>query len=289
MRCKLKLQTALLCLGAWCLLNPISLHAQTNFEKNLQTKIESMCAAAGTAWPELPAASQQLYPNDALQSVMSPTGWGGSGTYVFGSIGGIYPEVYKQNKGDLITSAGVCTGSSEKAVNVAVSINMTDVHRLRDFSENFFISRMLGHGSSITVAALQMFANAQQSDAPGSTFYIAFSHAVQTLLSKTSGCSKLSYSIGIGTGRFLYKSPKDIEAGHGKYGTAVFGNISYEILQHVNLNAEWSGMNLGFSLGWRPFVKSPLSIGAGVTNLTRFSADKPSAILSIGYPLSIKR
>jgi hypothetical protein len=233
-------------------------------------------------------AKPLLYPNDAMQSVMSPTGWGGYGTYIFGGIGGVYPEVYRQNKADLITSVGACTGNSLKAVNVAASLNMTDVHRFRNFSANFIISKSINSANSISAGALQMFANEQQSDAPGSTFYIAYSHAVQNILSRVPGCSKLSYTIGIGTGRFLYKSPKDVEAGRGKYGTAVFGNISYEIFAHTNMCLEWSGMNLGLSIGTRPF-KSPLSIGIGVNNLTRYSADKANIVLSVGYPLSIKR
>jgi len=278
------LQTALLCAVAWCLLNPISLQAQNAFEATLAQRLDSLLNTV----PVTVQTSTELYPNDALQSVMTPTGWGGYGTYVFGGIGGAYPEVYRRNKADLITYAGVTTGDFTKFVNAATSLNMTDVHKFRNFSANFVLSRKLFKGTSVSIGGLQLFANKKQSDASGSTFYIAFSHAVQTLASQTPGGSKLSYTIGIGTGRFLYKSPKDIGAGRGKYGTAVFGNISYEIFKHANLNAEWSGMNLGFSFGVRPF-KNPLSFGIGIANLTRYSADKPGAVFSIGYPLSIKR
>lgn len=279
--------------AAWSLFN-CGLHAQTPFEKLLRQKIDSLFAAGNNvAASDINDVNGQkgtymLSPNDAMQSIMSPTGWGGYGTYIFGGIGAIYPEVYRQNKADLITSFGACTGNSLKVVNVAASINMTDVHRIRDFSANFIISKSINRGNSISAGAMQLFANEQQSDAPGSTFYIAYSHAVQTILSRVSGCSKLSYTIGFGTGRFLYKSPKDIQAGRGKYGTAIFGNISYEIFKHSNLIVEWSGMNLGISLGLRPF-KNPLSIGFGLNNLTRYSADKANMILSIGYPLSVKR
>lgn len=282
MRCKPIVQTVMLFTVALCFFCPEYAKCQNAFEIDLYKKIDSIISIGAIG------AQQELYPNDAVQSVMTPAGWGGNGTYVFGGIGGAYPEVYKSNKADLIASIGACTGNPEKAVNVAAGLNMTDVHRFRDFSANFIVSRKLFKGSSISFGGLQLFANKKQSDAPGATFYLAFSHAVQTIRSKTRGCSKLSYTIGIGTGRFLRKSPKDIQAGKGKYGTAVFGALSYEIFQHVNLNAEWSGMNLGFSLGVRPF-KNPLFFGVGVTNLTRYSADKPNMVFTIGYPLSLNR
>ena len=107
--------------------------------------------------------------------------------------------------------------------------------------------------------------------------------------SKTPGLSALSYTIGIGNGRFLLKSPYDILYGKGKYGTAVFGSISYEIFKRVNVNAEWTGMNFGISTGIRPFKGNPFSLGLAVSDLTRYTSDKPSMMFSIGYPLSLSR
>lgn len=175
-----------------------------------------------------------------------------------------------------------------KHVIVAISVNMTDVHNLRDFSGNVAISRQIFTGSSISVGAMQIFANRHQSDAPVGTFYFAFSHAIQTLKSRTNGSSKLVYTLGIGNGRFYVKSPYDINAGRGRHGTAVFGSISYELAKNINVNAEWSGMNLGCSLGVKPF-ESPLAIGIGLTDLTRYSSDKINSTFVISYPLSVKR
>jgi len=114
------------------------------------------------------------------------------------------------------------------------------------------------------------------------------SHAVQSLPSATAGGSKLTYTIGVGNGRFYLKSPKDIDAGKGRNGTAVFGGLSYKVVRHFNLIGEWDGMNLAISGGLRPF-KNPLSLDIGVANITRFSADRPDLLFAIGYPLSISR
>ncbi|SDE67802.1 hypothetical protein SAMN05216464_108182 [Mucilaginibacter pineti] len=256
--------------------------AQTSFENELQKRTDSLLAPLKAR-----DARDELLPNSVLQNLTTPSGWGGYGSYIFGGIGGDYAQPYAK-KADLISFGGFCVGDPQKAVNVAVSINVTDVSKVSDFSGNLVISRQIFTGSSISAGTLQLFASPHKSDAPGSTFYFAFSHAIQLLPSKTEGSSKLSYTIGIGTGRFYNKSPDDIKTGKGTHGTAVFGSASYELLKKVNFNIEWSGMNLGCSFGIKPF-DSPLAIGVGITNLTRYSSDKPNSAFVISYPLSIKR
>jgi hypothetical protein len=255
---------------------------QNAFEYVLAKKLDSLAKA------KIKAASNELVPNDAMKSVMTPTGFGGFGTYVFGGIGGVYPAVYT-NKGDLVSSIGFCVGNSEKFVNFAASTNITKVTSLSDISANFILSRKIFAGTSVSIGGLQLFAHSVQSDAPGGTYYAAFSHAFQGIRSKSPGYSALTYTIGIGNGRFIQKSPYDIAAGRGSRGTAVFGNLSYELFKRVNVIAEWTGLNLGFSTGLRPFKASPFSIGIGVSDLTRYSSDKPAMMFSIGYPLSLSR
>ncbi|MCR8556096.1 hypothetical protein KXD93_00495 [Mucilaginibacter sp. BJC16-A38] len=257
---------------------------QNDFEKALAKKVDSLLAPEKTGNNGM---ENQLMPNDAQQSATIPMGFGGFGTYAFGSIAGVYKQVY-HNNADLIASGGFCAGDPIKAVNFAAGINMTDVHRFRDFSANFMVSRFVANGTSVSAGGLQLFASKKQSDAPGSTFFVAVSHAVQTMPSATPGASRLTYTIGIGNGRFYNKSYDDIAAGRGQHGTAVFGGISYEWIEHVNLIGEWSGMNLGLSMGIRPF-KNPLSLAVGAINLLRYSGDKPSLLFSIGYPLALSR
>lgn len=264
-------------------------HSQNQFEKELTQKMDDFLAPTPQTALQTTGGQGELYPSDAPGGILIPSGFGGYGTYLFGGLGATYPEVYlKNNKADLIASVGACVGNPAKAVNFAASLNMTDVHKFRDFSGNFIVSRKLFAGTSISAGALQVFANVQQSDASGSTYYLAVSHAIQTIKSLTPGCSRLTYTIGIGSGRFYEKSPKDIAAGRGKHGTAVFGSISYELIQHVNVNAEWTGMNLGVSAGIRPFPV-PLSLAVGVAHLTRYTNDRANVVFSVGYPLSLNR
>jgi hypothetical protein len=280
MCCKSIIRAGTLFIIVLCFISPDSAFCQDAFEKALAKKVDSLLA---------PVKAAQLFPDDAIQAITTPTGFGGYGTYIFGNIGGIYPQVYSK-KADLIASGGVSIGNPVKAINFAASVNMGDVSEQKDFSYNFILSKVIFAGSSISVGALQMFSKSGQTDVPGNgnTYYFAFSHAVQTLPSATPGSSKLTYTLGIGNGRFYLKSPDDVNARKPEYGTAVFGGISYEIIHHINLNAEWDGTNLGTSIGIRPF-KAPLSIGLGAVNLTPNSGDRPSMVFSIGYPLSLSR
>ena len=290
MICKFRLQSFKLCAIIALCLFATAAFSQNSFEKELKQQVDSFLAPIPVvaAQEATQIGTRELYPSDAPASLLTPTGFGGYGTYIFGGLGGANPEVYRSNKADLIGSIGFCVGNPESAVNFATSLNVTDVHRFRDFSGNFILSRKLFVGTSISAGALQMFANDKQSDSPGSTFYMAISHAVQTIPSLTPGCSRLSYTIGLGSGRFYEKSPVDIANGKGKHGTAIFGSVSFEAIRHVSINAEWTGMNLGFSAGLRPF-KSPISFGVGVANLTRYSSDKANMVFSVGLPLSLNR
>lgn len=254
-------------------------NAQDAFESSLLKRIDSLLAAPDIAY--------QLYPNVAPGGIMVPSGYGGYGTYIFGFVGGQYPEVYTNHKVNMLVAGGLSIGNPEKFLNFSASIDMGDVDHIGNFSGNFTVSRSLGKGSSLSAGGTHVFAS-DASDAQLPSFHLAFSHAVQTLPSKTPGCSKLTYTIGVGTGRFWYKSPYDVANGKGKYGTGVFGAVSYELLKNVNLNVEWSGVNLGASFGVTPF-KIPLAFAVGVVNLTTYSADKPALVFVAGYPLSLNR
>lgn len=263
------------------LLSYSNVFAQSTFEGALQKQMDLLLAPVAVV-------KDELLPNPVLQSLTAPSGWGGFGSYVFGGIGGNYIQPYGEHA-DFISFAGFCFGDPERAVNVAVSFNATDISTVSNFSGNVSVSRRVLTGSSISAGAMQLFSDPKVTDAPGATIYVAFSHAIQSLPSELNpGSSRLSYTIGIGTGRFYRKSPRDIQAGRGAHGTAIFGSISYELFKKVNFNVEWSGMNLGCSFGIKPFEK-PLAFGIGLTNLTRFSSDKVNASFVICYPLSIKR
>lgn len=262
--------------------NTLQVAAQNEFELNLKKKMDSLALESG------PSVSKQVFmPNNGVQSIMTPSGWGGSGAFIFGVIGGVYPALYTK-KADMIGSIGLSIGDSKKHVNVSAGANIGRLSEFQDYSYNLIISRQVSKGSSISIGGLQLLSDPAISDSPDGSYYIAFSHATQKFKEKTLGYSPLTYTIGVGNGRFLLKSPWDVAAGKGKYGTAVFAYVSYEVFRGININAEWSGVNLGISTGFRPF-QSDFAVGLGIYNLTKYSGDKASMLVSVGYPLSLRK
>jgi len=280
-------QISFLLLISAILILPNSANAQNAFERALRLKLDSLVAEKGVGG----YGNQTLLPNNSVQSIMTPTGWGGgNSTYAFVVVGGVFPAMYTNpNTPDLVSAVGISGGNSKKFINASVSFNITRVSELRDYSVNIILSRQLFKGSSIAVGGLQMFADPKVSDAPDASYYVAFSRSAQGVKSRTEGYSGLSYTIGYGVGRFLYKSPLDVANGKGKYGTGFFANVSYEVLRQVNLNAEWSGMNLGFSSGIRPLRGSALTFGFGIYSLTKYSGDRVQFLGSLGLPISLKK
>lgn len=255
------------------------------FEKELNAKTADFFAAPNAQTKSF--KGPELGPSDASGSAMVPTGFGGSGFNLFGGIGGVYPQEYS-NTTDLGGAIGVTIGDPFKFINAAVSLNVSDISKLGNYSGNLVLSRRIFTGSSIAAGITNLFASSSVSDFTKTGYYVAISHAVQSIPSKTPGSSRLTYGVGYGNGRFSDKSPSDILAGKGKNGTGVFANISYEIFQHVTLNAEWTGLNLGLSTGIKPF-KAPLALTLGVTNLTNYSSDKPNMVFGLGYPLTLTK
>ncbi len=259
--------------------------AQNIFEAGLRTKMDSLIAEKGPT----NFGDQILLPNNSIQSLMTPSGWGGgNSTYAFAVIGGVFPAMYvNPNVGDLVAAVGISGGNPKKYINVSASVNISRVDDFKDFSFNLILSRQIFKGSSISVGALSLFADANVADAPDASYYVAFSHSVQSVRSRTPGYSGLGYTLGYGVGRFLYKSPLDIANGKGRLGTGFFANVSYEIMRQININAEWSGMNLGISSGVRPLRGSALTFGFGIYNLTKYSGDRIQYIGSLGLPISL--
>ena len=233
----------------------------------------------------------ELFPNVAGKGMMTPSGWGSTRAFGFGYIGGTFPQVYS-NLNDMIAGAGIGVGNSYKSISVVGIVNIHDASEFNTLSASFIASRHIGKGTSLSGAALNIFRD-NRTDA-GASYYLALSHTSQRIQSKTPGYSGLSYTIGVGSGRFYDKSPKDISTGKSEHGTAVFANLSYELLRNMNITAEWSGLNLGMALGWRPFFSPNKryvgpAISIGVADLTRSSGDQPRLLLSLSHAFILSK
>ncbi|GEO09894.1 hypothetical protein [Segetibacter aerophilus] len=213
---------------------------------------------------------------------MTPSGWGSTGTFAFGAISGTpyqtYASTQRQNS-DFLAQVGFGAGNAQKSVSVVGIVNVNDVSKVDNFSYSFIASRQLGKFSSISAGALHLFADPNKTDA-GESFYVAFSQAIKK--------TKFSYSVGIGTGRFYDNNEIDKEEGKADHGTAVFANLSYNILKNVAVSTEWTGRNIAFSSTL--MIKPNLPVLAiGVSDVTRLSGDHPTFFASIGKAISFHR
>lgn len=227
--------------------------------------------------PPQPAVTQ----NYLGKSLMTPAAWPAQskGGVLFAGLGGTFPQLYT-SRNDLIGVVGLSAGDPVRFVGATVMLNINDVSKFRNFSSNIILYKNLPNGSALSAGGIHLLRSKLSDSDP--SYYIVFSHAVQTVVSKKTGASALSYSIGVGSGRFYDNSPKDIQTGKAANGSAVFANVSLEITQWLNTNVEWSGTNLHAGVSLKPLTFLPY-INLGLADITRFSGQKIRFVSSINY------
>lgn len=278
----------IVCLFIICIYSKPLLHAQLLRIDSAGIEIDSIYTPIDTLPVYASAKNDKpvLYPNIASKAIMTPTGWGGYGNFLFAFLGGAAPQVYRKS-GDLVGGIGFGAGNSLKTVSVTGVLNINDVSGVDNFSGSLIVSRSISRGTSISAGGLHLFADSRKTDGTQS-YFIAFSHADQKMTPLTEGYSRFTYTVGVGSGRFYSKSKEDITAGKGKYGTAVFASASYEVKKNFNLNIEWTGLNLCFSLACRPFADLPV-LNIGVSDLTGYSSDGVRFVFAFAYAYRFDR
>ena len=236
--------------------------------------------------PDAGAALTIYQPNSHGKSLTTPGAWGASNNVFFVGAGGTSPSPYTaQSDGAAVFGVGL--GDPKKDVGVQISITSIDLTQWQEYSASFQLSRDLGNASAVGVGLQNvMITNGGDS---GKSYFVVYSHGVQgnPFIDKTTRESKLTYSIGAGTGAYSKKSPADILHGKGTYGTYVFGNVAYEVAHSFNVITDWSGLNLNAGLSKTFFIsKLPIGIVIGVADLTKYSGDGPRLVISggTGFP-----
>jgi hypothetical protein len=198
-----------------------------------------------------------LLSNLSSRTAGVPNGWGNSS--LTGGIGINFSSQAHSFTPNLVAVAGGGTDIFHRNLNLSGTINLNDV-RLRNYSLDLKISKIVSRGSSISVGGIHPLFYSNLSGQPFQ-LYTAFSHAVQTLPSNTPGFSKLSYTIGLGS--------KNVDPGYiSKPGSpkakiyksvSYFSSLSYEAFKNMNVNLGWSsnrGFNVGLTTSWTPTRRS---------------------------------
>jgi len=252
----------------------------------------AMAAAAffgsGTAEASTPLPVSLFLPNSHAKSLTTPVGWGSAFGSFFVGFGGTSPAPYSDDS-DGGMAIGVGIGNPIKNLGFQAALVSLDMNEWDRYALNLHLHRYLGCARSIAIGVENIMLS-DGSDAEES-FYIVYSHGVlcEPFINKEKGTTRLHFSVGAGTGRFRDKSPQDIASGKSKHGTTVFGNVSYELFDELNLIADWNGVNLnaGISKTFAITERVPLVISIGAADLTDYSGDGVRLIGAIGTGITL--
>ena len=212
-------------------------------------------------------------PNAAAKSILTPAAWGAAYGVAFAGAGLMDRSPYLDST-DGVVSLGVGLGDPVLTLGLEVTTTMSDLSEANNFSLSFKLHRYLGAGTAIAVGGESLFSNDEISDDFGDSFFAVLSHTFQGIPSARQGVGRLHASVGVGSGRFANRSPRDISEGKGEHGTGVFGNAALEVQPDLNLIVEWSGINLhagaAFVVG---AAGQSIGLSLGFADLTSYSGD----------------
>ena len=137
---------------------------------------------------------------------------------------------------------GLTFGNAFDGIGGAVMVSANDLSQLDNaqrISWGFELSHYLSDGISVSVGGENLFVGFTDGEP---SFYAAaswaFDHPSQALPFKGV------LTLGAGSGRFASATPRDIAEGRMPRGTTVFGALSWQVSDRVNLITEWNGRNL---------------------------------------------
>lgn len=225
-------------------------------------------------------------PSEYGKCLTTPVAWGALPGSVYVVAGATKPSPYTpMPDGAVMVGAGL--GNPFKYIGIQAEFISLDLSGWARYAMNMRLHRYLGKANSIAIGAqtIVLQDSSSPSDAKES-YYIVYSKGVQNphFISKKDGKTKLHYSVGIGSGRFREKSDYDIGTGKGQFGTAVFGNIAYELLGLCNVICDWNGLNLnaGISRNLKFFNTVTIGGNLGMSDLTQSSGDRKRVIGGLG-------
>ena len=231
--------------------------------------------------PDAVADTPTYLRNSNGKSLTTPVAWGASNNVIFAGVGTSTPSPY-QTKSDGIAILGAGIGDPVKNVGFECYITSIDLSEWKEYSASFQLSRDLGEGSAVGVG-LERLMITDGGDTPKS-FYAVYSKALQgsPFINEKTGKSKLTYSIGVGSGIYADQAPLDIYMGKSAHGTYVFGNIAYEVAESFNFITEWNAVNLNAGVSKTLFIsKVPVGVTVGVADLTHYSGDGPRLVVAV--------
>jgi len=230
------------------------------------------------------------------QGLMVPGGTGAWGNMIYGGVGLTTPQAYYDkypgiDKTKMLGSFGVGLGDPVKLLGFQIGSSMMDISQHDMYNLGLKVHKYFGEGLSVAVGIedLFTFGSSTQASSGYSSEYIALTKDLRYNFVPQSIMSKVSYSLGVGVGRFSELSQYDVKDKNRKNGTYVFGGLQYHIDKRFSLHADWTGTNLDAGLSFNSFVeKVPFTIILGAADLTPYSGNGVRFIGAVGFAYQIK-
>lgn len=232
--------------------------------------------------PDFGVAAPLYRANSNPQTLTTPVGEGAANNIVFMGVGGTIPAPYADDS-DGAAVFGFGVGNPKENLGLQVSLVSLDLSQWDRYSMALHLHRDLGNANSFGVGVENIMLT--DGGDSGKSYYAVYSQTVQSepFINKTTGVSRLHFSVGAGTGRFGDKSGDDIASGKGEHGTYVFGNVAYEVADAFNVIADWNGVNLNAGVSKTFMIdKVPIVIALGAADLTNYSGDGVRGIFILG-------
>lgn len=258
-------------------------------ERSLSQAISKVKLSEPKAIRDLYRVAKVPLPNAAAHTLTIPSGFGPArlvnqtgGPALSVGFGGVSRVPYTDEPDGGI-AFGLSFGNSFDGIggSLGFSLNdLSDIGNSKRVSFGFEFSKYITDGLSIAVGGENLFV--QKTDGQAS-YYIVSSWAFDADKGFLPFDGVLS--LGLGSGRFAEKTPRDIAEGKGKNGTILFGALAVEVRDNVNLIADWNGRNLGVGAAFR-IPRTGVSVKIGVRDLTNNSGDGPRITGSMGFTLA---
>jgi len=227
------------------------------------------------------------------QGIMAPSGTGAWGNMIYAGLGITHPQPYTigiqdamsldavKKYSDMVASFGFGLGNPYKNVGVQIGSNMLDVSQADLFNFGIKIHRYVAAGISVSAGIENLFfvgkggyfsfSPGNKSDASPNQ-YIAMTQDFRYLFPDENFISRLSYSIGGGTGRFSELAPLDKINYNREKATYIFGAAQLRMTKNFSFSVDWSGANLNAGLSFNAKLgKIPIGFILAAADLTKYS------------------
>lgn len=213
----------------------------------------------------------------------TPTAFGSSWGRAYAGVG-FQGRTRYTSKSDGTMAAGLGFGDARNTVGAEVTVTALSLLGDNAFQRggiSFKVHRLLPN--NFAVAGGVENAIVLGGTDGGTSVYGVVSKIFQLKENTTEPLSRVTVSLGLGSGRF--RSEDNINNDEGSINP--FGSVGLRVAQPVSLIADWTGQDLILAASIVPFRNLPLVITPAIADITGNAGDGARFIMGVGYGYSL--